>query len=69
MDVNTYSFGDSPKVFLYTGASILSTLRLPLGTLNIKNNPIYTMPTNKGFKVENEISCYLDFDEPKSFGK
>ena len=67
MDVNTYSFGDSPKVFLYTGASILSTLRLPLGTLNIKNNPIYTMPTNKGFKVENEISCYLDFDEPKSF--
>ena len=25
------------------------------------------MPTNKGFKVENEISCYLDFDEPKSF--
>lgn len=66
-DLDTYSFGDYPEIFLSTGAILLAKLRLPLGTLSIKNNTICTAATNRGFKCENEISCYLEFDEPKMF--
>lgn len=65
--LDNYQFGDSPAIFLYTGASVLAELLLPFGILKIKNNPIYSIPSNSGFTLENNISCHVEFTESMDF--
>lgn len=62
-----YQFGESPVIFLYTGASVLAELSLPFGNLKVRNNPSYSSPSNSGFALENYISFYIDFSEPTDF--
>lgn len=66
-DISKYSFGDSPLVLAYTGARMLSELTIGDAKLVIKNNLNYTLPSNNGFKFENNISCYLEFKNPKNY--
>lgn len=66
-DISQYSFGDSPAVLVYTGADILSTLEIDSGELGIRNNPNFTISSNNGFKVENNISCCLKFGKLKGY--
>lgn len=65
--LDSYQFGESPAIFLYTGASVLAELSLPFGNLKIRNNPSYSSPSNSGFALENNISCHVDFSEPTDF--
>lgn len=65
--LDNYQFGESPAIFLYTGASVLAELSLPFGNLKIRNNPSYSTPSNSGFALENNISCHVDFAEPTDF--
>lgn len=66
-DISSYSFGDSPIVLVYTGARRLSELAIGNAKLVIRNNLNYTMPTNNGFKFENNVSCCLEFENPKNY--
>lgn len=66
-DISKYSFGDSPAVLVYTGANMLSALEIGRGELEIRNNPNYTIASNNGFKVENNISCCLRFGKLKNY--
>jgi len=66
-DISKYSFGDSPLVLVYTGARTLSELNIGNATLKIINNLNYTTPSNNGFKVENNISCCFEFEDPKNY--
>lgn len=66
-DINKYSFGDSPAVLVYTGATVLLELEIASGQLEIRNNPSYTIASNNGFEVENTISCCLKFGKLKDY--
>lgn len=66
-DISKYSFGDSPIVLVYTGARTLSELTIGNAKLVIRNNLNYTLPSNNGFKFENDISCCLEFENPKDY--
>lgn len=66
-DISRYSFGGSPLVLAYTGANTLSELTIGDAKLVIKNNLNYKLPSNNGFKFENNISCYLEFENPKNY--
>lgn len=66
-DISQYSFGGSPIVLVYTGARTLSELNIGNAKLVIRNNLNYTLPSNNGFKFENDISCCLEFENPKDY--
>lgn len=67
LDINDFSFGESPVVLVYTGARVLSEVKVNEAELEIRNNPNYTTTSNEGFKFENPISCHLKFDKRKNY--
>ena len=66
-DLSHHVFGRDPKLFVYTGADILCEIEIALGILSIRNNVTSTLPSNRGFKLENTVSCHLEFNEFLSF--
>ncbi|WP_426243811.1 HEPN domain-containing protein [Psychrobacter sp. TWP2-1-2] len=66
-DLSHHVFGDKPKVLIYTGADTLCEIELDLGFLSIKNNVTSSPPSNKGFTLENYVSCHLEFKETLIF--
>ena len=66
-DVETLKFGESPEVYIYTGAYILEDFSIPCGRLKVRNNVNTSLSWNKGFKIENPISSFIDFKEHTGF--
>lgn len=64
--LNNHVFGSRPEIFIYTGAHVLCEFKLHFGTLKIKNNPHWTLPSNSGFVFNNTVSCHFEFIESLS---
>lgn len=64
---NRYKFGDNPQIHIYTGAYILEEFLIPYGRFKVRNNMNSTLSWNKGFNVENIISCFIEFNQLTSF--
>lgn len=66
-DHEKYEFGDRPEIYIYTGEHILKEFQVPYGSFKLRNHINSTLPSNRGFIIDNTIVCLIEFKESNKF--